>query len=205
MKRAAIGIRTHSGWAALVAAFMDKGGIDVLARKRIAFTDPGMRGAAQPYHFAENLSQAEAASHLKACAATSERLALAALDEVVKEIEGRDYRVAGCGLLMAAGRPLPALAEILASHALIHTAEGEFFRDAVRGACDRLSLPVCGYRQKDLSARAKAVFGAAAPRIQKSIAKLGRALGPPWTSDQKTAMLAACLFLADKQKASARQ
>ncbi|MDE3136462.1 MAG: hypothetical protein KGL59_07800 [Acidobacteriota bacterium] len=188
-----------------MAVSRDAGGIEVIVRKRIAFSDPDLLGAVQPFHFAEKLNASEAANHLKTCAEASERFASMALRQVVREIEGRGYRVAGCGLLTASGRPLPALAEILASHALIHAAEGEFFRDAVRRACDQLQIRICGYRQKDLSAQAKSAFGAAAPRIRIEIENLGRALGPPWTSDQKTATLAACLFLAGERKPSARR
>ena len=195
----------HSGWGALVAVSVSDGAIAVIERRRVAIADPGMRGAIQPYHFAEKLKYSEAEDHLQACASASERLALKEFRDVLQHMEDRAYRIEGCGLLMASGRALPSLPEILASHPLIHTAEGEFFRNAVWRACERLGILVSGYRQHDLSALAESVFGSSAPRIQQSIAKLGRTLGPPWTSDQKAAMLAACLFLADKQKASARQ
>ena len=98
---------------------------------------------------------------------------------------------------MAAGRPLPALADILSSHALIHTAEGEFFRRCLREACEGQGIAVTGIRERDLDARANAVFGAAAARTQQRIAALGRSLGPPWTQDQKIAALAAWILLAE--------
>jgi hypothetical protein len=195
----------HSGWGALVAVSVSDGAIAVIERRRVAIADPGMRGAIQPYHFAEKLKYSEAEEHLKACAAASERLARNELRDVVQRMEGHEYRIEGCGLLMASGRALPSLPEILASHPLIHTAEGEFFRNAVRRACDRLGILVSGYRQHDLSALAESVFGSAAPRIQQSIANLGRMLGPPWTSDQKAATLVACLVLAEPGEGAVRK
>jgi len=45
---------------------------------------------------------------------------------------------------------------------LIHTAEGEFFRHAVRQACERLKIPVTAIRERDLEERAKVMFGKAA-------------------------------------------
>ncbi len=38
--------------------------------------------------------------------------------------------------------------------------------------------------------------------IERSMAKMGRALGPPWTTDQKAAALAACLVLAKTKSGS---
>ena len=136
MKRAAIGVQMHSGWGVLVAVSEDP--VEILARQRFVTADPEMRGAIQPYHFATGLKSPDQEKHLAQCAAASSRLAAAAIAEVVKELSGRDYRVAGAAVLSASGRPLPALAVILAAHPLIHTAEGEFFRHAVCTACEAL-------------------------------------------------------------------
>ena len=54
-------------------------------------------------------------------------------------------------ILLSSARPLPDLKAILTSHALIHTAEGEFFRQAFRGAFEKLEIPVTGIRAHDLS------------------------------------------------------
>jgi len=102
-------------------------------------------------------------------------------------------------VLLASGRPLPSLSEILASHALIHTAEGEFYRGAVRKACERLEIQVTAIRERDLEERAETVFGNAASEVQRRISILGRSLGPPWTKDHKTAALAAAVILAHNQ------
>lgn len=128
MQRAAIGVRMHSGWGAVVAVTGKPGTVEVIDRKRIVVTDEKIPGAKQPYHFAKTLGLSEAEKHLAKCAGVSERLALAAVRDLVGELKGRDYRVVAAAVLLASGRPVPPLAEILASHALIHTAEGEFFR-----------------------------------------------------------------------------
>ncbi|MGA7380079.1 MAG: hypothetical protein WBX03_04455 [Terriglobales bacterium] len=79
---------------------------------------------------------------------------------------------------------------------MIHTAEGEFFRNAVSKACEGLKIPVTAIRERDLDEQAKAAFGKAASRVQRTIASLGKSLGPPWTKDHKTAALAAATILA---------
>ena len=200
MKRAAIGIRMHSGWGALVAVANSDGAVEVLERRRVAVTIPGTPGANQPYHFAEKLELAEAEKFLGNCFAASKRLALAAVRDVVDELRGRQYRVIGSAVLLASGRALPPLAKILASHAVIHAAEGEFFREVFSKACADLDLSVTGVRERDLDERVKTALGKAAARMRRQISTLGRSLGPPWTADQKTAALAALIVLASQQR-----
>lgn len=196
MKRAAIGIRVHSGWGALLAVSGKPGAVEVIDRKRIVIIDPKTPGASQPYHFAQKQGLREAEKYLANCAAVSERLASEAISDLVQGLHVREYRVVGSAILLASGRPLPSLSEILASHALIHTAEGEFFRRTFRVACKRLKIRVAGFRERELEVRAKALFGRATTGLQRELANLGRALGPPWTKDQKTAALAAEMVLA---------
>jgi len=118
---------------------------------------------------------------------------------------GDQYRVVGSAVLLASGRPLPPLAKILASHALIHAAEGEFFREAFSKACESLDLPVTGFRERDLDACVQTAFGKAATRIEQQISTVGRSLGPPWTKDQKMAAIAALVVLATEASREAAQ
>jgi hypothetical protein len=196
MKRAAFGFQMHSGWGVLVAVSGAPDAIEILARQRIVTADPEMPGAIQPYHYAVNLKLPESHKHLANCAAASTRLAMAAIADLVTELNARHYHVAGSAVLLASGRSLPPLEKILASHPLIHTAEGEFFRHTASQACEDLQIPVTAIRQRELEERANAAFGKAAIRVQGSIANLGRTIGPPWTKDHKTAALAAALILA---------
>jgi hypothetical protein len=193
MQPVAIGIRPHSGWGAVVVVAGGSGAIEIVDRRKIVIADPTIQGANQPYHFAKDLPDPD--RYLVECAAASERLAWEALREVVSVAQRRQKAVAGCVILLASGRKLPALANILASHPLIHTAEGEFFRQAFRRAGERLKLPVTGIRERDLNDRSQMTFGAGAKSLQHEIASLGNTLGPPWTADQKNACLAALLVL----------
>ena len=201
MQRAALGFRMHSGWGVLVAVSGDTGSVDVIDRRRIVTTDLNLPGAKQPYHYAAHrgFTLSESESYLANCAAVSESLALAAVEELLRELDGRHYQVTGSAVLLASGRPLPSLAKILASHPLIHTAEGEFFRNAVRKACERLQIPVTAIRERDLEEQARTAFGNAASRVQRRIASLGSSIGPPWTRDHKTAALAALMILASEE------
>ena len=196
MHPAAIGARVHSGWAALVAVTGERDTLEVIDRRRIVITDPKMEGAVQPYHAVEGLDLPAAEKHLTKCMAESSRLASSAIGEMSEELRTREYRIAGCAILLASGRPLPELAGILASHAMIHVAEGEFYREIVGRACEEQGISVTGIRERDLEERVRAQFGGAATSVQKRIAGLGKSLGPPWTQDQKSAALAAAVVLA---------
>lgn len=163
---------------------------EIVDRRRIVIVEPTMEGAKQPYHFAETLPLEEAQRHLRKCAEVSERLALQAIRESLEAVSAQNYRVVGCAMLLASGRALPPLPKILASHALVHTAEGEFFRKVVRAACERCGIPVVGFRERELNDRANTTLGNRARSVRQHISELRKTVGSPWTQDEKTAALA---------------
>jgi hypothetical protein len=203
-KRVAIGIRVHSGWGALVAVFGRPGSEEVIERERIIIVDTKTPGVTQPYHFAQKLNLREgenkAEQHVKKCAETSARTALAGVREIVERLRGHDYSIVGAAILLGSGRPLPSFAKILASHPMLHTAEGVFFRQAFRDAFERLAIPVTGIPERQLEERTDEVFAKKAPGVQRRIAAMGRSLGPPWTLDQKSAALGAMIVLAESRR-----
>jgi hypothetical protein len=182
--RAALGFRAHSGWAAMVAV---SGSIDaprILERRRIIIADPEMPGSKQPYHAASELPFNRAEALVKQAIDSSRGLALEALSAAVNSLRSRGHEVAAVAVLLGSGKPLPALDKILASHPLLHTAEGEMFRDVLLWAAKECRLPVSGIREKSLDAVSL-----------KQIDSLGKLIGPPWTQDQKHAALAAWMTL----------
>ena len=195
MKSAAIGLRIHSGWGALVAVAGENGAQEIIDRRKIIVIDPKAAGVAQPYHFVEEMELRAAERHLARCASDSKRLAVEALREVSAQLRDRGFTMAGAAILLSSARPLPDLDEILGSHALIHAAEGEFFRHAFRQALERLEIPVTGIRERDLDDQARKTFGKEATEVHQRINGMGRLLGPPWTEDEKTAALAAAIVL----------
>lgn len=197
MKPAAIGVRVHSGWGAVVAVAGQNGAEEIIERRKVVIIDTKKPGAVQPYHYVEELDLPAAERHLTQCAIDSKRLAREALNHISAELLKRGYALAGTAILLSSARPLPDLDEILSSHALIHTAEGEFFRQAFRHAFESLDVPVTGIRERDLDERAQKAFGKSATQVRKNIDGMGRILGPPWTQDEKIAALAAAIVLAE--------
>jgi len=199
MKAAAIGVSVHSGWGAVVTIAGSRGAEEVLDRRRLVIIDSKIAGAAQPYHYVQAREIHVAEAHLNQCAAESQRLAVEALTRAASELGDRGFMVVASALLLSSARPLPDLEKILASHPLIHTAEGEFFRQAFHSAFEHLKIPLTRIPARDLDDYALKAFGKAAPEIQKRIDRMGRALGAPWTRDEKTAALAAAIVLSGAQ------
>jgi len=184
--RTALGFRAHSGWAAVVAAGGTVDAPHVLERRRIVIADPDMPGSRQPYHAATELPLTLATDLVRKAIESSRALALEAIDATWRTLRSRGHEVAGCAVLTGSGKPLPELEKILASHALIHTAEGALFREALLWAARECGLRAACVSEKGLDSEALRRLGT-----------LGKAIGPPWTQDQKYAALAALVTLRD--------
>jgi hypothetical protein len=196
-QQTALGFRAHSGWTVAVAVARPLQKPVVLERRRIVTADAAIPGSKQPYHAAEPLALNEAESLIRKCGDSSARLAANAVSAFAADLAQQGRRVVGSAILFAAGRPLPDLAATLQSHALIHTAEGQFFREILVQASENCSLPVTRVREREVWDRAAAALSLSPAALQRLIAELGRSLGPPWRQDEKLASLAAWIALAE--------
>lgn len=194
-ERAALGFRAHSGWAVAVAVAGSPDSPAILDRRRIELVDPEM--PRQPYHAAEPLALEKAEALVTRCVRAARLRAQQALRAVIDDLRKQGHVTVACGNLQASGRPLPSLAETLASHALIHAAEGQLFRDALSHAAEHWRLPVTGVREREILTRAAAQFGFSPEQLQHRLNDMGRAIGPPWRQDEKYAALAAWLSLSN--------
>lgn len=199
MKNAAVGFRAHSGWTALVALAVTKGAPSVLARDRVHLVKTFTYEFRQPYHTAEKLPAERAAAFVSRMRAEARRLALRAIRKLQTDLLEQGYELAGCGLPLASGRPLPALAQILASHSLIHAADGELFREAILHASARCGLKAIAIKERELLHSASHVLHLKSDDLMRRVTDLGHPLGPPWSQDEKFASLAAWLALISKR------
>ncbi len=182
--RTALGFRAHSGWAAMVAVTGTMDAPRVLERRRIAIADAELEGSKQPYHAAAELPFPKAEALVRKAIESSRGLAVEAMEAAVKALRAQGHEVAGCGIVLGSGKVLPGLEGILASHALIHTAEGEMFREVLVWAARAHRLAVTGVPEKGLD-----------PATLKRIDTLGKLIGPPWTQDQKYATVVGLMAL----------
>jgi hypothetical protein len=192
----ALGFRAHSGWAVVVAVAKSAGKPVVLERRRIETADAAIPGSKQPYHAAERLGFPKAETLIQTCRESSTLLAGNAVSALVAQLARDGYSAVAAGILFASGRPLPDLAKTLQSHALIHTAEGEFFREALVQASEHCSLPVTRVKEREIWDIAAAALRLDLADLQRLIVELGKSLGPPWTQDEKLAALVAWTALS---------
>jgi hypothetical protein len=192
---AAVGFRVHSGWTAAVVVCGPLDGPVVVDRRKIQLVKTFSYTFRQPYHTAEKMERPDAVKFIRGVKSEAKRLAISSLRLLQAEAAEGAFRITRGALLLASGRVLPALEQILGSHALIHTADGELFRESLRAACTSCDIPLEGIREKELLATASATLGIRAGALKRRAAALGKSLGPPWSQDEKFAALAAWLTL----------
>lgn len=200
LRQAAVGFRVHSGWAAAVAVCLEKGGPAVLTRQRVHLVEIFSYEFRQPYHTAEKMLAGQAREFIERVRDEARRLAYRAIRELASRTQEQGVKLTRCSLLLASGRPLPPLEKILASHALIHTADGELFREALLRASLRCGLGEFRIKEKELLDRAGLVLRSKPNELVRRVTELGRSLGSPWSQDEKFATLAAWLALAAPSK-----
>jgi hypothetical protein len=190
---AAIGFRAHTGWAAVVVIGGSPAEPRVQDRRRIELTDETDLENIQVYHAAAEQPFAKAEWMIDAALAATTTRARASVAALVESLAVP----AGCAGLVAGNTQLPAsLEKLLASHALIHAAEGEMFRAAIVAACKACKLPITGFAGNALSDHAKQTLGLSPGKLRDRLAALGQGLGSPWGQDQKEAALVAWMALA---------
>ncbi len=138
MKQAAVGFRAIQA-GPLWSRYRLKSLPRALLRQRPHLVKTFTYEFRQPYHTAGR-RPAEASSIIAHVRTDARQLAYQAIQSVQTSLHQQNYELKHCSLLLASGRPLPDLPQILSSHALIHTADGELFREALIHASQRWRL-----------------------------------------------------------------
>jgi hypothetical protein len=201
MNRAAVAFRAHSGWAGMVVLEGSLKAPRVLQRRRLELADRAVEGSCQLYHTAGKMSWADAQAFIEERTETSTHMAEGAIRKLIAELGAKGFRLSGACVLQASGRALPGLQSILASHPLIHTAEGEFFRRVLRDGCVVCGVSVCGIREKELVGIAAARLRLSESEVEGGAAEFGKLIGPPWGQDEKLCAIAAWVVLAGDNEA----
>jgi hypothetical protein len=192
---AAVGFRAHSGWAAAVALAGSPRSPEVIDRRRIALIEPGSPGGVQPYHVARTMDLPKAEEFIKGVIVAIDRTALLAVRAFAEAISGKRHAITCCGIVLASGRELPSLEATLRSHAMVHAAEGELYRGAIARAAKNLNWRCVRVPERDLYNLAAKQLRVPESKLKIRITEMGRALGSPWSADEKCATLAAWLAL----------
>ena len=194
----AVGLKAHSGWAALVALGKRDDEVVVIDRRRIELVQPdSATWAKQPYHAAEDLKPHEARQVVKDGIKAAHRSAGREMRELVKRSNKAAHQIVGCGVLVPAPMPDWTIDQILSVHMRMHKAEGVLFPSALTQAAAAANLDVISIPEQELSVRGEKTFGVPLAALMKTIVALGKSVGPPWGKDQKLAALAAMIILKE--------
>jgi hypothetical protein len=191
---AALGFSPHTGWAAVVAISGARDTPAVVAKQRLDMATTFETGAV--YHAAQALPAAEAEALVRASEQKFTAIARASLSAFLTRLRGEGLEPSASAILAGGAKPLPPLAAILRSHALVHAAEGALYRGVLARASEVCGIPATFVPVADLPARVADAVRLPEERVVSLLAEIGKASGKPWARDQKEAALAAWLALA---------
>jgi hypothetical protein len=203
-RAAAVSCRAHTGWAALVVVAGEFARPEVVFRGRAELADPRGRVRKNAYHAARTLEPAAAAELVEAAARIAAERAAEALERTVHEATGEGASVRSCAVVVGEPAGNARLETILASHALVHAAEGRLYQGALLQGAESCGLDAIAVPKRSIWEQGEAALGVDRDELRQQIDGLRRELGPPWAEDQKLAALAAWIALA-RSPAIARQ
>jgi predicted NBD/HSP70 family sugar kinase len=157
----AIGITVHTGWGACVVVGGSPREPEIVANRVIELLEHAERFC---YHRAAEMTAASAREWLT-------RVRAKALARARSELAPLLAEQVRLGAIVAKDGPLPDLDTALTTHLRIHSAEGLFYRDVFRDACQ--------------------IPWRIIPPASLEITALGNLVAKPWGRDQKLAALAA--------------
>jgi hypothetical protein len=200
VRPAAMSFAPHSGWAAMIVLGGAASQLQVLARLRIELIDAHDPESKQPYHAVETVCVEEAMGRLDGYMMVAKSMAAASIRAQREHLQAHGYQLRSVGILESAGRKPGSLASILASHALIHAADGDHFRNALAVAAERLGLAVYRIQARTLEEQAAAILRRPKQEMLDTVNALGLQVGSPWGADQKKAALLAWLIMAQENQ-----
>jgi hypothetical protein len=197
---ATIGLKARTGRAIAVVL---RGPIDapeVVKRTELVLHDPRLPATFQPYHEVMEMPWQESEKKVVPLVRAVEKVAAEALSELVRELQSEGLKVTGVGIAGSADRDLAKIGNF---HIRAHAAEGLLFRRVLEFAAKANKLPHRTFIERDLQTRASEL-GFTRAKLDRSLATLGRAIGPPWRTEQRVAATAALLFLINNPPKSKR-
>ena len=174
-----IGVVTRTGSAVAVTLSGPAATPRFRARREIGLVPPGL--AAQPCHTAAGMDLAAAGQMIGQAESAAEQAAAAGLRALAGTLLASAIR--GVAVVVKAVSVPDHLADILRSHAWMHSAEGMLHRQAVLAAAAK-----CGWM-------ARAVEQSALPAAEHALIALGQAARRPWRRIEKDAARAAITML----------
>jgi hypothetical protein len=196
--KVALGLKAHSGWAALVVIGTEANELQVIDRRRIELVEEGAAWAKQPYHAAQRLKPKEACEVVKRGTEAAYRIARREIKLAMKRLREQQHEIVACAVLVANPMPDWSTEEILAVHFRMHKAEGVLFPDALGRAVAECGLKLIAIPEELLNEQVEEKLATPLSEVMNEVMTLGKRVGAPWGKDQKNATLAAIIALLGK-------
>ncbi|HEY6419734.1 MAG TPA: hypothetical protein VIX59_12085 [Candidatus Binataceae bacterium] len=190
---AAIGFRVKTGRATAIVVAGTVAAPQILRRVAVQLCDPAFPESFQPYHAALELPEPEGAAVLKRATAAVQALATRAIADLAEPLRDSGLRLRGIGLVVASDHDPGPLGH---SHVRAHALEGRLFWKVMEHGSDSLGLPHLYILERDAFEAATVALGRKPDDLKRIVMEMGRAVGRPWSAEEKTATLAAWMALA---------
>src|SRR5262249_25871616 len=142
----ALGIKAHTGWAAVVALAGPAASARVVAKRRIDMATTFDEGAV--YHKGQELPFARAEALIRPSEEKFERTGRGALVALLAERKRGRCEPVAVAMVSGNHKALPPLTSILKSHALVHAAEGDLYRRVLLRASEACRIPTLLFPEK---------------------------------------------------------
>ena len=190
-QRVAIGFRVKTGRATAIVMAGPASAPRVLSRKSLQLWDPAVPESHQPWHAEFELPAEESARVVPKALAAVERVAMSALRELVSEVQTGQGAILGISLVAGSATDPESIHN---PHMRAHARQ--LFPHVLAAAARAMRIPAVTMVESEVFASAAAKLGKSPGAIKVAVTELGRAVGKPWSAEEKCAAAAAWITLA---------
>jgi hypothetical protein len=188
----AIGFRVKTGRATAIVIAGPASAPRVLSRHNLQLWDPAVPASHQPWHAEFELPPEESARIVPIALKAVDRASLSSLRELVDEVQPAMGSIVGIALVAGSSTDPESIHN---PHMRAHAREGQLFPQALATAAKAISIPAMMLVESEVFTSAAAQLGKSPDAIKLAVTEMGRAVGKPWSAEEKSATAAAWLVL----------
>jgi hypothetical protein len=158
----------------------------LVERRELVLYDPAVPHSGQPHHVELELPPARAEPLVTRAVAAVLELARRELQSLVSHVSA-SHELRGLGFVVGSTGDPERLGN---PHVRAHAREGRLYWQALDDAARALGLATQVVVEREAYEKLAPVLARPPAALKRAVAELGRALGKPWGSDEKTAALA---------------
>jgi hypothetical protein len=190
----ALGFRIKSGRAIAIVLTGRARAPEIVARRIVDLSDPGVPGTRQPYHDGFYKQESDLREIVRRVTIVK-RCAKKSMSALVEEACGSRRPATGSARAALVVGSVIDPERVGNPHIRAHAHEGKLFRTVVEDALRAHGIEFDVIVEKQLAARAAAGLRRVDAEIKSTLSALGKTVGGPWRADEKAAAIAAWLSL----------